>query len=230
MERAIMKKGFTLIELLIVVAIIAILAAIAVPNFLEAQTRAKVSRGKADMRSVVTALESYKIDTNAYPSDTGNGVAIGGVAMYRATNPRNSPPAQYTLGWELSTPVAYLSSLNGVKDPFRAGKESKYALGTSLYGRQNYGYVNNELRAKLAKNVGGATETILGNKVNWYGPYILAAAGPDGLINNGNMEDDYKPTAAFPAAPNYDSTNGTVSIGDIYRSASFTDGNLKIMP
>ena len=54
------KRGFTLIELLIVVAIIAILAAIAVPNFLEAQVRAKVSRGKSDMRSVVTALEAHE--------------------------------------------------------------------------------------------------------------------------------------------------------------------------
>ena len=60
-------RGFTLIELLIVVAIIAILAAIAVPNFLEAQTRSKVSRCKADMRSLGIAIESYQIDHAIYP-------------------------------------------------------------------------------------------------------------------------------------------------------------------
>jgi len=59
-------RGFTLIELLIVVAIIAILAAIAVPNFLEAQTRSKVSRCKADLRSLATAIESYVVDYNRY--------------------------------------------------------------------------------------------------------------------------------------------------------------------
>jgi len=61
------RNAFTLIELLIVVAIIAILAAIAVPNFLEAQTRAKVSRVKNDMRAITTGLESYAVDYNKYP-------------------------------------------------------------------------------------------------------------------------------------------------------------------
>jgi prepilin-type N-terminal cleavage/methylation domain-containing protein len=61
------SPGFTLIELLIVVAIIAILAAIAVPNFLEAQVRAKVARSRNDMRTLATALESFAVDHSAYP-------------------------------------------------------------------------------------------------------------------------------------------------------------------
>src|SRR5205809_2156755 len=100
MKSNILNRGggaFTLIELLIVVAIIAILAAIAVPNFLEAQTRAKVSRCAADMRSLRTGLESYVVDNNKYPeTDWGEGVLSGtpGAGMHR-----------------LSTPVAYMTSI-----------------------------------------------------------------------------------------------------------------------
>ncbi len=67
--RAIQKEGggFTLIELLIVVAIIAILAAIAIPNFLEAQTRSKVSRVKSDLCIIATAVESYTVDWGVTP-------------------------------------------------------------------------------------------------------------------------------------------------------------------
>ena len=85
------SAGFTLIELLIVVAIIAILAAIAVPNFLEAQIRAKVSRVKSDMRTIATALETYHVDYNHYPE------------------------TYVTPRWErffpLTTPIAYISTV-----------------------------------------------------------------------------------------------------------------------
>lgn len=90
-------SGFTLIELLIVVAIIAILAAIAVPNFLEAQTRSKIARVQADMRSIATALESYRVDHNNYP-------------------PSNAPQGTPISPWydrfiPLTTPVSYLTTV-----------------------------------------------------------------------------------------------------------------------
>src|SRR2546427_6823493 len=61
------KRGFTLIELLIVVAIIAILAAILIPNFLRARAQSQVAATKGNLKNVATALESYFVDSAAYP-------------------------------------------------------------------------------------------------------------------------------------------------------------------
>ena len=103
------KPAFTLIELLIVVAIIGILAAIAVPNFLNAQMRAKVSRAYSDLRAIGQAWEMYQVDNNAYPflGDTrwGSGYI-------------------YPL---ITTPVAYMSTIP--LDPFlskRIGDEAQH--------------------------------------------------------------------------------------------------------
>lgn len=81
--------AFTLIELLIVVAIIAILAAIAVPNFLEAQTRSKITRVKADIRSLVTSIEAYRVDNNKYPPCGAPPEFDGAVGLSRLSTPVN---------------------------------------------------------------------------------------------------------------------------------------------
>jgi len=103
--------GFTLIELLIVIAIILILIAIALPNFLEAQMRARVTKAKGEMRSLHLAMDSYFLDWKIYPAE-----------HERDEGGKNNR-RQRGLEW-LTSPISYIKHLP--EDPFAAfGEDSK---------------------------------------------------------------------------------------------------------
>jgi len=67
-----LKKAFTLVEIMIVVAIIAILAGVAIPNLLRARVNAHEASAKSILKTVANALESYYAINNLYPSSTSS--------------------------------------------------------------------------------------------------------------------------------------------------------------
>ena len=199
------RNGFTLIELLIVVAIIAILALIAVPNFLEAQVRAKVSRVKTDMRTIATGLEAYYVDWNSYTFGQGGRVLVGMIM--------------------LTTPVSYLTSIPGEVFAMLHGQQAEgqtrglvYELGVGDAGSK-------EPAGRDFSNPG------LGMPSNCY---MIESNGPDrwddsrDTFQTGAFPWTWNPEdlniIEGASAFLYDPTNGTVSFGDIPRFGGIKPG------
>lgn len=232
------KGGFTLIELLIVVAIIAILAAIAVPNFLEAQVRAKVSRAKTDMRSIATAIEAYRVDHNAYItlvapnspcaaaplSVTGTCTAFpinGNSVFYGAA----VPSAVSSRFIRLTTPVAFISSV--FRDPFinesvRLAIDPVTDQPLAEYDTYDYADAGTVWTGGLLAGTRGAS---VSSGAAWH----IVSAGPDMINAFGGGTTAYDPLIKAKGC-DYDPTNGTTSIGDVVRVASGTGPMATTLP
>ncbi|MCA9411706.1 MAG: prepilin-type N-terminal cleavage/methylation domain-containing protein [Candidatus Omnitrophica bacterium] len=217
------SQGFTLIELLIVIAIILILIAIALPNFLEAQQRAKIANVRAGMRGVGTAIEAFRTERGVLLIDFwDDGTAAAGERWRTklAMIGRN-PIAQYQTFEEcyfpLTSPAAYLTQLpiDPFNDPARSVGFGENEKGSAFI------YFDNDVLNPDKNDQDHGVDYYKPNIVlqNLYGAvplkieeFGLLSVGPDRKID----ADTSGTIRGLPYSP----TNGTNSWGDmVFRSS-----------
>jgi len=217
-------RGFTLIELLIVIAIILILIAIALPNFLGARIRAQVTRVKGDMKTIANALEMYYAQNNRYinpcypevsnqidvcPTSVGGGYGQG--FLWISTGGGLSATSK---GIQLTSPTVFLTELPF--DPFMTATltNPNFLEASSIY----YGKTRNHRPGHPAEptpTYGPPPYNIVLGGTTW----VMHSFGPD-LLQDGNQpgygNDGYI----------YSPTNGVKSYGDIryYSDRGFLEG------
>ncbi len=189
-------KAFTLIELLCVITILGLLAAIAIPNFLQAQTRAKVARMRNDTRILGMAIESYRVDHGWYPYGR-NCDPMNFVCSVRGTPQivqENKLP-------HLINPIRYIYSIpfdvfHGFHVPV-TGEEVRYSI--------SYVFVYQQALERDPCNGKYKTSPSVDRDLWQWSVYSI---GPD------KMESQFFDLATWRVMP-YDPSNGILSNGDI---------------
>ncbi len=229
-------RAVTLIEILVAVAIIAILAAIAIPNLQGAQVRSKVARTRNDFRVLAGALEAYRVDHGSYP--LCNAWAVAGA---RPSLPGDPPVLE-----RLSTPTAYLTSAL-LPSPFHASRFS----GPNILGvgpvdtnyrnwpATNSSGVDAHLYRTYQYTAVGADDTsrtglsraqidILPVDRRRASAYIIQSPGPMGAqINMGGVVTNSD--REYSANLLYDPTNGSLSFGNLFRAGGSVEGEDNII-
>jgi prepilin-type N-terminal cleavage/methylation domain-containing protein len=201
------SRGFTLIELLIVIAIILILISIALPNFLEAQERARITKAKTMLRTLETAINGHIIDFGFVYSDFNDEYLITSITrnkrkyqeepcgVFNAPVSRSSSlnfdqvdPANWyapNMHCPLSTPIKYIDG-HDMQDPWGDGSVPVGMDSRELGPR--------DLPDRILSPENGSTLI--------YAAYFVC--GPDRVCGDWTTNSAYNPT------------NGTKSVGDLW--------------
>ena len=182
------RKGFTLIELLIVIAIILILIAIALPNFLEAQLRAKITRVEAEFRTLATAIEAYKADYGKYPP----------ACQLRSKGEYRIKVIDRFV--RMTTPVKYLNAIT--YDPF-FDQDLPESIVSDTWGGKVYNYFEREFCVLRTPPWGPEPEI----RSAWW---FVHSLGPD-------LDYDAVTIGTFYRVVPFSPTNGSRSSGDLVR-------------